>query len=49
MGNGEKFFAMSGMLNFVTHMPTCAYFSVFITTRNDGNIYTEYHMDFLPC
>ncbi len=24
------------------------YFSVFITIRNDGHIYIEYHMDFLP-
>jgi hypothetical protein len=26
-----------------THLPTIAYFSVFITTRSDGNIYIEYH------
>ena len=31
-----------------THLPTFAYFSLFITTINDGNIYIEYHMDFLP-
>jgi hypothetical protein len=31
-----------------THLPTFAYFSVFITIRNDGNTYIEYHMDFLP-
>ena len=30
-----------------THLPTFAYFQVFITTINDGNIYIEYHMDFL--
>jgi hypothetical protein len=29
-----------------THLPTLAYFSLFITTINDGNIYIEYHMDF---
>ena len=35
------------ILGCSTHLPTFAYFQVFITTINDGNIYIEYHMDFL--
>ena len=44
---GDIFATPLYSLGCSTHLPTFAYFSLFITTINDGNIYIEYHMDFL--